>query len=52
MVSSSRQTGYKWKILAIDIKEMKPINKVNFFKCDIFDQSTKGILDFFNDKLM
>ncbi len=40
------------KILAIDIKEMKPINKVNFFKCDIFDQSTKGrILDFFNDKL-
>ena len=40
------------KILSIDIKQMEPINKVKFIKCDIFDYKTKDkIIDFFQGKI-
>ena len=42
----------KGKILSIDIKNMSPIKNVNFYKSDIFEQTTKNkIRDFFNGKL-
>ncbi len=40
------------KILSIDIKQMEPINKVKFIKCDIFDSKIKDkIIDFFQGKI-
>ncbi len=40
------------KILSIDIKPMKPIKNVSFFKSDIFDNTTKvNIQKFFERKL-
>ena len=42
----------KGKILSIDIKQMQPINKVKFLKCDIFDFNTKDkIINYFNSGL-
>ena len=42
----------KGKILSIDIKNMSPIKNVNFYKSDIFENTTKNkIRDFFNGKL-
>ena len=40
------------KIIALDIKSMKPIKNVNFIKRDIFEEETKQIiLNFFQGKL-
>ena len=40
------------KILAIDIKNMEPINNVKFIKSDILDEKTKNkVLRFFDGKL-
>ena len=40
------------KILSIDTKPMNQIQNVQFYKCDIFDQSTKDkIFNFFPEKL-
>ena len=40
------------KILSVDIKNMNPIKNVNFYKSDIFQQTTKSkIKDFFDGKL-
>ncbi len=40
------------RILSIDIKLMKPINNVKFYKNDIFNEETKKkILDFFPGKI-
>ena len=40
------------KIMAIDIKQMKPIKNVKFFKNDIFESKTKNlIVDFFNGEV-
>ena len=42
----------KGKILSIDIKQMQPVNKVKFLKCDIFDFNTKDkIINYFNSGL-
>ena len=42
----------KGKILSIDIKNMSPIKNVNFYKSDIFENTTKNkIRDFFDGKL-
>ena len=42
----------KGKILSIDIKDMKPVEKVKFIKCDIFDENTKEMVkDYFKDKI-
>ena len=49
VVSKSITSG---KILSIDIKPMKPIKNVSFFKSDIFDNNTKvNIQKFFEGKL-
>ena len=40
------------KILSIDIKNMQPIKKVKFLKCNVFEKNIKEkILDFFMEKL-
>ena len=42
----------KGKILSIDIKDMEPVEKVKFIKCNIFEENTKDIIkDYFKCKI-